>query len=263
MEKLDYLIRYLLKECGKQDFDYLDKDKKCFYRALVNKREPNIISEEYLQVEDEYLQEELQKSTVTSREEILTIKEKYNESNLKNSDKICLFKGDITKLKVDAIVNAANSRGLGCFMPNHNCIDNQIHTFSGVRLRLECNDYMQQINYDLETSKCFITKGYNLPAKNVIHTVGPIVINNLTDELKKLLKDTYINCLECAVKNNIRSIAFPCISTGVFRFPKDEASIIAIKAVDEFMENNRDKLDKVIFNLWSNEDVMLYERNIK
>ena len=266
MDKLDFLIEYLLKE-NNQSFDDLyglyKTEKKTLYRALVNIREAKPISPEFLKAEDEYLQAELAKQNVKNVNDIKTIEAKFKKSNIKNADRICLWKGDITKLKVDAIVNAANSQGLGCFLPNHICIDNQIHTFAGVRLRLECDEFMRKIDYDLKTSKCFITKGYNLPADNVIHTVGPIIENALTEELKELLADTYINCLNCAIENNIRTIAFPCISTGVFRFPKAEASKIAIKAVDDFISQNRDKLDKVIFNLWSDEDVMIYERDIK
>lgn len=126
MEKLDYLIDYLLKESERTDFDYSNRDKKSLYRALVNIRQAKPISENFLQVEDEYLQDELKKENVTNINDIKTIKEKYKKSNLVNSDKICLWQGDITKLKIDAIVNAGNSQGLGCFLPNHNCIDNQI-----------------------------------------------------------------------------------------------------------------------------------------
>ena len=262
MEKIDYLIKYLLKESYREEFDYTNKDKKSLYRALVNVREPRDISEEFLKIEDEYLNEELKQKDVTDVKDIKTVKEVYEKYNIKNADKICLWQGDITKLQIDAIVNAANSQGLGCFLPNHNCIDNQIHTFAGVRLRQECNEYMKIIDYNLETSHCFITKGYNLPAKNVIHTVGPIVKFELTDKLRNLLADTYINCLNCAVENGSRTISFPCISTGVFRFPKEEACKIAIKTVDEFLSKNKDKLDKVIFNLWSREDVEIYERYI-
>ena len=174
-----------------------------------------------------------------------------------------MWQGDITKLKIDAIVNAGNSQGLGCFLPNHNCIDNQINTFAGVRLRLACNDIMKDLNYNLETGKAIITKGYNLPSKYVIQTVGPIIENKVTDKKQKELANCYINSLKIAIDNGIRTIAFPCISTGVFRFPKDEACKTAIKSVDEFITENRDKLDKVIFNLWSDEDVIIYEQNIR
>lgn len=234
--------------------------KKRLYRALVNIREANPISTEFLNVEDEYLQDELSKQDVTRVEDIVTIEEQYKKNSLKNTDKMSLWQGDITKLKIGAIVNAANSRGLGCFIPNHSCIDNQINTFAGVRLRLECNRIMQQLNYNLKTGKAIITEGYNLPAKKVIHTVGPIVDRDVTEELKNDLENCYKNSLKLAVENKIKTIAFPCISTGVFRFPKKEACKIAIKTVDEFINENRDEIDKVVFNLWSDEDVMIYEQ---
>lgn len=264
MDKLDYLLEYLLKEDGrhKEHFGGDLKTQKNLYRALVNIREAKPISSEFLEIEDEYLQEELESKNVTDVTTIKTIAQSLKNYSIKNADKICLWQGDITKLKIDCIVNPANSQGLGCFIPNHNCIDNQIQTFAGIRLRLECNEYMKTINYNLPTSHCFITKGYNLPAKNVIHAVGPIVEYDLTDDLKELLADTYRNCLKCAVENNIKTISFPCISTGVFRFPKDEAAKIAIRVVDEFISNNKNKLDKVVFNLWNDEDVIIYERYI-
>lgn len=263
MEKLDYLINYLLKEAKKADFDYSNIDKKSLYRALVNIRQAKPISEDFLQVEDEYLQDELKKENVTDIENIKTIKEQYQKSNLLNSNKICLWQGDITKLKIGAIVNAGNSNGLGCFIPNHNCIDNQINTFAGVRLRLACNDIMKNLNYNLETGNAIITKGYNLPSNYVIQTVGPIITGDVTKQKEIELANCYKNSLQLAIDNGINTIAFPCISTGIFRFPKDKASKISIKTVDEFISSNTEKIDKVVFNLWSDEDVMIYERNIK
>ena len=264
MNKLNYLIEYLLNERneGIEEIPTNEIEKKSLYRALVNVRDAKPISEEFLKIEDEYLNEKLENSIITNVDSIKTIKEQFESYNIDNADKISLWQGDITKLEIEAIVNAANSQGLGCFIPNHNCIDNQIQTFAGIRLRYECNEYMKTIDYDLKTSNCFITKGYNLPAKNVIHAVGPIVEYELTDDLRKKLADTYLNCLKCAIDNEIRSIAFPCISTGVFRFPKDEACRIAIKTVDEFISDHRDMLDRVVFNLFSNEDYNIYEKNI-
>lgn len=153
MEKIDYLIDYLLKESGREELDYSNMDKKRLYRALVNIRDAKPISEDFLKEEDEYLQDELHNRDVTNVDHIQTVKEKYKSSNLINSDKICLWQGDITKLKIGAIVNAGNSQGLGCFIPNHNCIDNQINTYAGVRLRLACNEIMKNLNYNLETRK--------------------------------------------------------------------------------------------------------------
>lgn len=264
MNKLDYLIEYLLKEDGRQIIIPSDRiEKQRLYRALVNIREPKPISEEILQIEDEYLAEELEKKKITNVENIEVVKEKYQNSNITNSDKISLWQGDITKLKIQSIVNAGNSQGLGCFSPNHNCIDNQINTFAGIRLRLACNEIMKKLDYNLETGKAIITKGYNLPSEYVIQTVGPIIEKEVTEEKKKELARCYISSLELAIENKIRTIAFPCISTGVFMFPKDVASKIAIETVDEFISANREKVDKVVFNLWSDEDVIIYEQNIR
>lgn len=174
MEKLDYLIDYLLKENKEINIDRIPKnitEKKNLYRALCNIREAKPISKEYLQIENEYLQEELNKKNITKVENIKTIADTIKESNLKNKDKICLWEGDITILSVDAIVNAANSQGLGCFIPCHKCIDNQINTYAGISLRLECNEIMKNKNYTLKTGEAIITKAYNLPSKYVIHTV--------------------------------------------------------------------------------------------
>ena len=250
MEKLDYLIDYLLKESGRDNFDYSNRDKKSLYRALVNVRQANPISEEFLQVEDEYLQEELKKQSIT------------NTDDIKAENRIALWQGDITKLKIDAIVNAGNSQGLGCFLPNHNCIDNQINTFAGVRLRLACNEIMKDLNYNLETGKAIITNAYNLPSKYVIQTVGPIIENEVTEEKEQELANCYINSLKLAIENGIKTIAFPCISTGVFRFPKDKACRIAINSVKEFLEKDN-TMEKVVFNVYSDEDLEIYKNELK
>ncbi len=250
MEKIDYLIEYLLKESGRENFDYSDRDKKSLYRALVNVRQANPISEDFLKVEDEYLQDELKKQSIT------------NVDDIKEKNKIALWQGDITKLKIDSIVNAGNSQGLGCFLPNHNCIDNQINTFAGVRLRLACNEIMKDLNYNLETGKAIITNAYNLPSKYVIQTVGPIIENEVTEEKEQELANCYINSLKLAIENGIKTIAFPCISTGVFRFPKDNACRIAIKSVKEFLESH-DTIEKVVFNVYSDEDLEIYKNELK
>ena len=262
MEKLDYLIRYLIEESNREDLKYYSGNKKTLYRALVNVREAHPISEEFLKAEDEYLKEELSKVEVADVDKLKTISEIIPSSNLKNKNRICLWRGDITKIKIGAIVNAGNSVGLGCFLPNHICIDNQINTFAGVRLRLACNEIMKKLNYNLETGKAIITKGFNLPAEFVIQTVGPIIEYEVTKEKEEELSNCYKNSLELAIQNNIKTIAFPCISTGVFRFPKEEASKIAIKTVDEFLNSNKE-IEKVVFNLWSEEDVEVYERNVR
>ena len=225
MEKLDFLIQYLLKENREVNIDKLPTDiteKKNLYRSLCNIREPKPISKEYLEVENAYLQKELKKKDV----------------------------------------NAANSQGLGCFVPCHKCIDNQIHTMAGVGLRLACNEIMKKKDYQLKTGEAIITKGYNLPAKYVIHTVGPIIYDKVTQLEEQQLADCYINSLQLAMDNGIRTIAFPCISTGEFRFPKEQASKVAIATVDDFLKHNSDKFEKVVFNVFTEEDYRIYEKNI-
>lgn len=266
MEKLDFLIEYLLKENKEIKIDKFPTniaEKKNLWRSLCNIREAKPISEEYLKVEKEYLQEELSKKNVTKVENIEPISITIKETNIENKKKICLWKGDITTLQIDSIVNAANSQGLGCFVPCHKCIDNQIQTFAGVGLRLECNEIMKKKNYYLETGEAFITKGYNLPAKYVIHTVGPIIQYEVTKKEEIQLANCYINSLNLAIQNKVRTIAFPCISTGEFRFPKEKACKIAISSVDNFLKEHKDYFDKIVFNVYSEEDYKIYERNIR
>ena len=266
MEKLDYLIKYLLNENKNikiTEMPYDEISKKNLYRSLCNIRDPLPISEEYIQLENEYLQEELKKKNITSIENIKTINEVFPQTNLKHKNKICLWKGDITTLKIEAIVNAANSQGLGCFLALHNCIDNQVNSNAGISLRLECNEIMKLKNYHLETGEAIITNGYNLPCKYIIHTVGPIIYDGVTEILEKQLKNCYINSLKLAIEKGIRNIAFPCISTGEFRFPKDKACEIAIDAVEQFLEQYSEKIDKVVFNVFEDEDYKRYEQYFK
>ena len=266
MEKLDFLIDYLLKEnkgIKLKNMPKTNTEKADLWRALCNLRDAKPISAEYLKIQDEYLQERLEKMQITNVENIKTIKEMYSNANLKNTDKICLWQGDITKLKIDVIVNAANSQGLGCFRPCHNCIDNQIQTFSGVQMRLECDEYMKTINYNLPTGKAFITNGYNLPTKYVIHTVGPIIDYEVSNKDKKLLKECYINSLKLAKEKELKAIAFPCISTGVFRFPKELAVKCAFEAVNEFLLDNKNYIEKIVFNVYGEEDFATYDKYIR
>lgn len=262
MEKLDFLIKYLLKENTRLKQEKIPntiEEKKRLFRVLCNIREPNKISQEFLKAEKEYLQEELEYKGITDVNSIDSIK----ESNLENSNKICIWQGDITTLKIDCIVNAANSQGIGCFIPLHNCVDNQIGSNSGVELRIECNEIMKNKEYNLNTSDVIITKGYNLPSKNIIHTVGPIIKDYVHDYEKEQLAKCYSNALDLAVKNNIRTIAFPCISTGVFRFPKVLACKIAFETVNNFLSKYNEEIDKVVFCLWSRGDVEVYEKYIR
>jgi hypothetical protein len=174
LEKLDFLINYLLKENENiKIYKIPDNivEKKNLYRSLCNIREPRPISNEYLKIENEYLTEELSKKNIIDIKNIQTIAEKNIPNTLKNADKICLWQGDMTVLKIDSVVNPANSQGLGCFLALHNCLDNQLNSNAGISLRLECNSIMKEKNYNLKTGEAIITKGYNLPSKYVIHTV--------------------------------------------------------------------------------------------
>lgn len=266
MKKLDYLIKYLIDENDKKIITEIPEgyDKKfATYRALSNIRLPKKVDEEYLKIEDEVLHEYNQRRGIIKNEDILLLEQTHPDCNIINKDKIALYQGDITKMSVDAIVNAANSRGLGCFIPCHNCIDNQIHSYAGIRLRLDCDKFMKSINYNLPTSQAFTTRAYNLPSEYVIHTVGPIIDKRVRDEDKRLLADTYINSLNEAIRHDIKSIAFPSISTGVFSFPKDLAAQIVLKTLDKYITEHEDDIDKVVISVYKDKDRDIYERFIK
>lgn len=249
MDKLSYLIKYLLEE--RQDGDNIAIPKNTeerfrLFRSLVNLRAPKPISEEFLSVQDTLLQEIIAEKGIVSFSGLSPVR-----------PHIYLWQGDITTLKCDAIVNAANSAMLGCFYPCHGCIDNAINTYSGVQLRLKCAEIMREQGHDEPVGKAKITPAYNLPCKNIIHTVGPYVDGRLRKKHCEQLSSCYLRCLEAAAQNQISSIAFCCISTGEFHFPKEEAAKIAIKTVSEFLKSNSGI--EVIFNVFGNEDLKIYE----
>lgn len=252
MNKLLFLIDFLMKEKNYIYDENLTKAIKendeeklyNYFRCLMNIRSPNNISEEYLKIEDEYLQERLKNKKLTSIDDINPIK-----------DNLYIWQGDITTLMIDAIVNAANSAMLGCFVPLHKCIDNAIHSASGTRLRLYCNEIMKG-NFE-KTGECIITPAFNLPSKYVLHTVGPIIENEVSKNDEELLCKCYKSCLETAKNNNIKSIAFCSISTGEFRFPNELASSIAVKAVRDFLKNTEYNI-KIVFNVFKDLDYKLY-----
>lgn len=248
-EKLLFLIKYLLSENPQYQNMEIPTDKTeqfRLFRSLVNIRPPKPISEDFLRVQDEYLQEETARKGITDITDLQPI-----------SKNIYLWKGDITTLKCDAIVNAANSQMLGCFQPCHSCIDNVIHTFAGVQLRLKCAEIMRNQRYEEPTGQAKITLAYNLPCNFVIHTVGPIVQGKLTKKHCELLESCYRSCLEIAVQNKIESITFCCISTGVFGFPQKEAAEIAVKTVQNFQKFHE---IKVIFNVFKESDDEIYRQ---
>ena len=243
------LINYLLNEnpeYRKVRIPSSENEQFRLYRSLVNVRSAYEISAEYLAAEDEYLRQKTAEKGITDIADLSPVE-----------DDIYLWRGDITTLKCGAIVNAANSGMTGCYQPCHNCIDNCIHTFAGIRLRLECAEIMKKQGYPEPTGQAKITPAYNLPCEYVIHTVGPIVQEKLTAEHCGLLKSCYQSCLELAVQNGIDSIAFCCISTGVFGFPKKEAAEIAVRTVRNFMKSHR---IKVIINVFGNEDYGIYRK---
>lgn len=250
MPKIDYLIDYLVKEDNENSYFVKRLDNKFdILRAILNKRAPKDISSEFLQVQDEYLKK------VNESRGIKDIKDIPFDRNI-----MSIYKGDITLLNVDAIVNAGNNRMLGCFTPMHNCIDNVIHTYSGVELRIECNNILKGNTVD--NGNCIITKGYNLPAKHVIHTVGPCIYGMVSNQDKEELKNCYLNSMELAKKNNIRTIAFPTISTGVFNFPKELACKIAISTVNDYLKENSKYFDRVIFCVYDNMQLEIYKNEI-
>ena len=246
-ERRIYLIEYLLSERGEKISIPSDKyDQKRLLRSLFNIRMPKNVTEEFLQIQDEYLQEENRRKGITNIADLEPVQEG-----------IYLWQGDITTLKCGAIVNAANSQMLGCFQPCHGCIDNAIHTYSGVQLRCKCNELMKEQGFDEPTGQAKITPAYNLPCKYVIHTVGPIVGGYLTQEDCELLKSCYLSCLKLAEENGVDSIAFCCISTGVFGFPQREAAKIAVDTIKEYKEENRSDI-MVIFNVFKDSDLAIY-----
>lgn len=221
-------------------------EQKRLLRGLFNVRPPMKTSAEFLAVQDAYLKEATAEKGVTALSDLKPVREhRY------------LWQGDITTLAVDAIVNAANSQLLGCFAPNHYCIDNAIHTFSGVQLRLACNRIMQAQGHEEETGTAKITPGFNLPAKHVLHTVGPIVSGPLTERHERQLASCYKSCLALADASGCKSIAFCCVSTGVFRFPNRRAAEIAVQTVDAYTQETASTID-VIFNVWKELDHAIY-----
>lgn len=267
-ERLDFLVEEFKRDSGQYKDMEVDKaDRRTVLRSLMNIRMPKQMDVQVVKIQDEFLYEEAKEKGVVSLTDIPTIKEQYG-SNAAFADKISIWQGDITRLGIDAIVNAANSQMIGCFVPCHKCIDNAIHSAAGIELREECNHYMQtkrrlDQSYEEPTGSAMVTKAYNLPCKYVLHTVGSIVGNRLTDALRNDLKSCYESCLEEAIKKGIRSIAFCCISTGEFHFPNEEAARIAFSTVNGFISIHGDKIDRVVFNVFKDYDKNIYEEMIK
>lgn len=253
-EKRLYLIKYLLNENNKYFNATIPSDEleqKNLLRSLFNVRLPQPISDDFLIVQDEYLKEEIRLKGITDIKDL-----EYIEND------IYLWQGDITTLKCDAIVNAANSGMTGCYIPCHNCIDNIIHTFAGIELRNDCNEIMMKQGHEEETGKAKITKAYNLPSKYIIHTVGTIVNGNVTNENQEELKSCYMSCLKLADEKKLSNIAFCCISTGVFGFPNQRAAEIAIDTVKRYKSENNSKIE-VVFNVFKKCDYEIYKKLLR
>lgn len=249
-ERRIFLIKELLKE-SPEDSGAIPADlsgQKRLLRSLMNIRMPAPLSEEFLTVQDEYLSREIAGKGVTDAEKLVPLR-----------GNLCLWKGDITTLKCGAIVNAANSALLGCFCPCHGCIDNAIHTYAGVQLRLACADIMGKQSHKEKTGGAKITPAFNLPCQYVLHTVGPIVNGILTQTHKRQLASCYRSCMELAADKGIKSIAFCCISTGEFHFPNKCAAEIAVKTVSDFTDEAQSKI-RVIFNVFKDQDYEIYKQ---
>lgn len=245
-----FLISRLLDEQPRYKGMQIPQDtagQKQLLRALLNVRMPGNIGNDFLAVQDEYLQEETAEKGITDLAELSPV-----------SKEIYLWQGDITTLRCDAIVNAANSGMTGCYVPCHRCIDNCIHTYAGVQLRLACAEIMKKQGHEEKTGKAKITPAFNLPCKYVIHTVGPIVSGRLTDTHREMLASCYRSCLEIAGQNGVESIAFCCISTGEFHFPNEAAAEIAVRTVKDYKERTGNGM-KVIFNVFKDGDYKIYK----
>ena len=257
-QRLDYLV-----EAFKADsVQYRDlptpadaEGKRRILRSLMNIRMPERMDEAILAVQNEYLRERIRENGIVAPADIPEVR-----------DGLSIWKGDITRLAVDAIVNAANSQMLGCFVPMHTCIDNCIHTYAGVQLRAECARQMERLRskygqgYEQPTAVPMLTDAYNLPAKRVIHIVGPIVQGRLTSSLEDDLSACYRNTLDICLENGLKSVAFCCISTGVFHFPGRRAAEIAVKTVTGWMAAHPGAMERVIFNVFKDEDKAYYEQ---
>ncbi len=248
-ERRIYLIKALLSEkpeYRKTELPSHESGQRQLLRSLMNLREAAPLSPELIRIQDAYLQEDIRSIGITALDDLAPM-----------ADGLYLWQGDITTLKCDAIVNAANSGMTGCYLPCHNCIDNCIHTYAGMQLRLACAELMERQGHEEPTGTAKLTPAYNLPCRYVLHTVGPIVDSQVTPQDEALLASCYRSCMELAVENGLKSVAFCCISTGVFCFPNHRAAEIAIATVRQFLKDTGSDI-KVIFNVFKDEDYDIY-----
>ena len=253
-ERRQFLIQSLLRErpqYRKMEIPADEDEQRQLLRGLMNVRAPQRIGADFLQVQDDYLKDETAAKGITDLADLTPVQ-----------PGLYLWQGDITTLKCDAIVNAANSGMTGCYVPNHRCIDNAIHTFAGVELRLACAELMKRQGYPEPTGQAKITPAFNLPCRFVLHTVGPIINGRVTEKDKNRLESCYRSCLELAAENGLESVAFCCISTGEFRFPNELAAEIAVRTVREFPKKQT-SVKKVIFNVFKDLDKRIYEKLLR
>lgn len=251
-EKLVFLIQKLQEDSPYRGMEIPEdsEKQKRLLRTLMNIRAPQPVDAVLLKIQDEYLQEEIEEKGIVDGDELPAVP---------GNRRLALWKGDITTLKTDAIVNAANSALRGCFVPCHGCIDNVIHSAAGMQLRLLCHEIMEEQGHEEPTGKAKITPAFNLPCSYILHTVGPIVSGSLKEIHREQLAGCYRSCLELAAEKGLKSVAFCCISTGEFHFPQKEAAEIAVKTVREYLEKNSD-LERIIFDVYTEEDYRIYRQ---
>ncbi len=250
-ERRLYLIRSLLEEDPRYREWTIPRDaaaQRQLLRGLMNIRVPKAIGNDFLAVQDTYLQGEIVAKGITDIAELKPV-----------CKGLYLWQGDITTLRCDAIVNAANSGLTGCYIPNHGCIDNAIQTYAGVELRLACEELIKKQGYPEPTGQAKLTPAFNLPCHYILHTVGPIISGQVSAQDCRQLASCYRSCLELAAEHDLESVAFCCISTGEFRFPNELAAQIAISTVKEFM-TQQTGIKKVIFNVYKEKDRDIYKR---
>ena len=250
---LAYLIEYLREERGMQaatGLDQLDATELfAQFRDLVNTRQPVRAADAFYRVQDEVLHAVIADAGIAHVNDL---------PPAPHDPRIALYQGDICCIDADAIVNAANSQLLGCWVPGHFCIDNAIHTFAGVQLREECHRIMQAQGHEEPTGQAKVTPAYNLPSRYVIHTVGPIAKGQVNDRLKAQLASSYQKCLDAAEEHGCNSIVFCCISTGVFGFPNEEAAEVAVDTVRAWLRDHPDSPLRVVFDLFGPRDQQIY-----
>ena len=255
-QRRPWLIRALLEEMPQYEyhvFPYTAERQWRLLRSLMNVRPPRPAADEFLQVQDAFLKEMTERKGITDADTL---------PSCAGDSRLVLWQGDITTLRCDAIVNAANSRMLGCFSPCHGCIDNIIHTMSGVQLRLACHELMEAQGHEEPAGRAKMTPGFNLPAKYILHTVGPVIEHEVTAEAEALLASCYRSCLELAEQHGLHSVAFCCISTGESRFPAAPAAETAVRTVKECLQKTN-SVQRVIFNVLRDSDLAIYRELLK